>query len=152
MAYDGIDELDMAQIKPLRATLPLFETIYNALEERDRRDPAWWRPTTCGQVLMRNGTNTVHSYSGRGVMLLAEEMMRRSAPEGSGVSKSRVFLRLWKRCGRNYWRRSRDILSRYFTRPIRREEEVWGGFVSLPTGESEYFQNIRRPPGLNSTS
>ncbi|KAJ5251042.1 hypothetical protein N7489_001452 [Penicillium chrysogenum] len=83
MAYDGIDELDMAQIKPLIAKLPLFETVYHALEERDQRDPASWKPTARGQVLMRNATNTVRSYSGCGLMrLLAEEMMRRSAAEG----------------------------------------------------------------------
>ncbi|KAI2701455.1 hypothetical protein DTO012A7_1018 [Penicillium roqueforti] len=46
MAYDGIDELDMVQIKPLIATLPLFETLYHGLEERDQRDPASWRPRT----------------------------------------------------------------------------------------------------------
>lgn len=83
MAYDGIDELDMAQIKPLIAALPLFEKVISALVERDQRDPASWKPTGRGQVLMRNATNTVQSYSGRGLMrLLAEEMMRRSVAEG----------------------------------------------------------------------
>ncbi|CAL5868011.1 uncharacterized protein PFLUO_LOCUS2234 [Penicillium psychrofluorescens] len=83
MAYDGFDELDMAQIKPLMASLPLFETVYKALAERDQRDPASWKPTGHGQVLMRNATNTVKSHSGRGLMrMLAEEMMRRSAAEG----------------------------------------------------------------------
>ncbi|KAJ6140184.1 hypothetical protein N7471_006670 [Penicillium samsonianum] len=83
MAYDGIDEIDMAQIESLIATLPLFETVYHSLEELDQRDPASWNPTARGQVLMRNATNTVQSYSGRGLMrLLAEEMMRRSAAEG----------------------------------------------------------------------
>ncbi|KAJ5213055.1 hypothetical protein N7449_000224 [Penicillium cf. viridicatum] len=83
MAYDGIDELDMAGIKPLIAALPLFETVYHALEERDQRDPASWKPTARGQVLMRNATNTLQSHSGRGLMrILAEEMMRRSAAEG----------------------------------------------------------------------
>ncbi|KAJ5951711.1 uncharacterized protein N7479_010124 [Penicillium vulpinum] len=83
MAYDGIDELDVAQIEPLIATLPLFGTTYHALEERDQRDPTSWKPTARGQVLMRNATNTLQSYSGRGLMrLLAEEMMRRSAAEG----------------------------------------------------------------------
>ncbi|CAI7595923.1 unnamed protein product [Penicillium glandicola] len=83
MAYDGIDELDLAQIKPLVAKLPLFGTIYNALEERDQRDPASWKPTARGKVLMRNATNTVQSHSGRGLMrLLAEDMMRRAAAEG----------------------------------------------------------------------
>ncbi|CAG8903123.1 unnamed protein product [Penicillium egyptiacum] len=83
MAYDGIDELDMAQIKPLIEKLPLFETLYHSLEELDQRDPASWKPTARGQVLMRNATNTVRSYSGHGLMrLLAEEMMRRAAAEG----------------------------------------------------------------------
>ncbi|KAJ6095344.1 hypothetical protein N7486_006090 [Penicillium sp. IBT 16267x] len=83
MAYDGIDELDIAQIKPLVATLPLFEKVYDVLKELDQRDPASWKPTGRGQVLMRNATSTVQSYSGHGLMrLLAEEMMRRSAAEG----------------------------------------------------------------------
>ncbi|KAF9244284.1 hypothetical protein DTO013E5_5833 [Penicillium roqueforti] len=102
MAYDGIDDLDMVQIKPLIATLPMFETLYHALEERDQRDPASWRPTGRGQVLMRNATNTVQSYSGRGLMrMLAEEMMRRSATEGfRGIqieSVSKVVEKVWSK-------------------------------------------------------
>lgn len=83
MAYDGIDEIDINGIKPLIAVLPLFETVYHGLGELDQRDPASWKPTARGQVLMRNATNTVQSYTGHGLMrLLAEEMMRRSAAEG----------------------------------------------------------------------
>ncbi|KAJ5804363.1 uncharacterized protein N7518_000666 [Penicillium psychrosexuale] len=102
MAYDGIDDLDMVQIKPLIATLPMFETLYHALEGRDQRDPASWRPTGRGQVLMRNATNTVQSCSGRGLMrMLAEEMMRRSATEGfRGIqieSVSKVVEKVWSK-------------------------------------------------------
>ncbi|KAJ5355698.1 hypothetical protein N7517_010307 [Penicillium concentricum] len=102
MAYDGIDELDVAQIEPLVATLPLFGTVYHALEERDQRDPASWKPTARGQVLMRNATNTVKSHSGHGLMrLLAEEMMRRSAAEGyRGIqieSVSEAVQKVWSK-------------------------------------------------------
>ncbi|KAJ5807588.1 hypothetical protein N7447_011044 [Penicillium robsamsonii] len=102
MAYDGIDELDITQIEPLIAALPLFGTVYHALEERDPRDPASWKPTSRGQVLMRNATNTVKTHSGRGLMrLLAEEMMRRSAAEGyRGIqieSVSEAVQKVWSK-------------------------------------------------------
>ncbi|KAJ6147324.1 hypothetical protein N7497_009306 [Penicillium chrysogenum] len=81
---ENATESDLAEQMDFPPTkLPLFETVYHALEERDQRDPASWKPTARGQVLMRNATNTVRSYSGCGLMrLLAEEMMRRSAAEG----------------------------------------------------------------------
>lgn len=83
MAYDGIDELDMEKMKPLIASLPLFATAYKALNELDTRDPASWKPTSRGEVLMRNATNTRKNYGGRGIMRqLAEELMRRSATQG----------------------------------------------------------------------
>ncbi|KAJ5611176.1 hypothetical protein N7510_007895 [Penicillium lagena] len=83
LAYDGINELDMAQITPLIETLPLFGSVYSALGDRDTRDPASWKPTGPQQVLMRNATNTVKAHEGHGLMRqLAEEMMRRSAAQG----------------------------------------------------------------------
>jgi len=39
IAYNGINELDMARIKPMITTLPLFEKVVTALEEQDQRDP-----------------------------------------------------------------------------------------------------------------
>ncbi|KAJ5595418.1 uncharacterized protein N7459_001626 [Penicillium hispanicum] len=85
MAYDGINELDMAQLAPLAApeAFPLFGPVYNTLGNLDKRDPTSWKPTGPGQVLMRNATNTVKAHSGHGLMRqLAEEMMRRSAAQG----------------------------------------------------------------------
>lgn len=100
MAYDGIDELDMEKMKPLIATLPLFATAYKALSELDKRDPASWKPTDRGQVLMRNATSTRGPYEGRGLMRqLAEEMMRRSATKGfRGIqieTGSEAVLKVW---------------------------------------------------------
>ncbi|KAJ5599543.1 hypothetical protein N7450_000610 [Penicillium hetheringtonii] len=100
MAYDGINALDMEQMKPLIATLPLFATAYKALNELDTRDPASWKPTAAGQVLMRNATSTRGTHEGRGLMrCLAEEMMRRSAAQGfRGIqieTGSEAVLKVW---------------------------------------------------------
>ncbi|KAJ5634400.1 hypothetical protein N7528_002242 [Penicillium herquei] len=83
MAYDGINELDMAQIHPLVDTLPLFGKVYQVIGELDNRDPASWKATGPKQVLMRNATNTMKAYSGQRLMRqLADEMMQRAAEQG----------------------------------------------------------------------
>lgn len=100
MAYDGINQLDMNQIMPLVGILPLYATIVKAVEERDPRDPASWKPTGPRQVLMRNATNTMKAHSGHGLMrMLAEDMMRRSAAVGfRGIqieSANDAVLKVW---------------------------------------------------------
>jgi hypothetical protein len=83
MAYDGINALDMSQIMPLMECLPLFGTVYHALEERDTRAAESWKPTAEKQVLMRNATSSRHDVEGKGVMkALAQFLMRYAYEQG----------------------------------------------------------------------
>lgn len=83
LAYDGHFPFDMARIDPVAAVLPGYAESVHALEELDPRDPASWKPTGAGQVLMRNSTVTKLDERGQGLMAhLARHMMRRAAEQG----------------------------------------------------------------------
>lgn len=83
LAFDGFNALDMEKVFPLIACLPLFGTLYHALEEADPRDEASWKPTAERQVMLRNATSTRHDAEGKGIMKkLAQFLMRYAAEQG----------------------------------------------------------------------
>ena len=80
LSYDLIEPLDMPSMGALVKELPLFATIYAALEAVDQRDPAAWKAKEANEVLMRNGTSTRGDYEGEGLMKkLAQWLMREAA-------------------------------------------------------------------------
>ncbi|KAF5852754.1 hypothetical protein GGP41_008128 [Bipolaris sorokiniana] len=79
LSYDGFAPLSPKKMKPLLAAWPEFPILYGALEQRDQRDPASWKPTAPRQVLMRNATSTRGDYEGRGVMGAAARWLQREA-------------------------------------------------------------------------
>ncbi|KAL6156719.1 hypothetical protein ACJQWK_06345 [Exserohilum turcicum] len=79
LSYDGFKPLDPDKMKPLLAAWPEFPVLYGALEKRDPRDPASWKPTAPGQVLMRNATSTRRDYEGRGIMTATARWLQREA-------------------------------------------------------------------------
>ena len=82
-AYDGSQPLDMSRMMPMIEVIPLFATLYQALESLDKRDPATWKAQGPGEVLMRNGTSTRADYEGRGLTRkLANWQMREAAALG----------------------------------------------------------------------
>ncbi|KAK0731880.1 hypothetical protein B0H67DRAFT_549569 [Lasiosphaeris hirsuta] len=81
-AYDGATPIDKALYAPLIAALPAFETMYNALEALDKRDPASWKPAAAGEVIMRSGTATRGDYEG---FKLAKGMAQFMMQEAAGV-------------------------------------------------------------------
>lgn len=84
LSYDGIDALDSTRMAPLIATLPVFGTCYDELDNLDPRPLDSWRPAKRrGEILMRNATSTRHEYEGKGVMgALARYLMRDAAGRG----------------------------------------------------------------------
>jgi hypothetical protein len=63
--------------------LPLFGTLYQALESLDKRDPSSWKAKGPREVLMRNGTSTRADYERRGLTRkLANWLMREAAIQG----------------------------------------------------------------------
>ncbi|KAF2147770.1 hypothetical protein K461DRAFT_325199 [Myriangium duriaei CBS 260.36] len=82
LAYDGIDHLDMARMKPIMAAIPVFATVYGALEARDPRGESW-KAQERTEVLMRNATSTRADYEKRGLMgKLARFLMREAKLKG----------------------------------------------------------------------
>jgi hypothetical protein len=79
LSYDGFVPLDHAKMGPLLESLPEFALLYGILEKRDPRDPAEWKATAPGQVLMRNATSTRHDYEGEGIASGAARWLRREA-------------------------------------------------------------------------
>ncbi|KAK8127853.1 hypothetical protein PG984_008961 [Apiospora sp. TS-2023a] len=83
LSYDGFVPFDMSKIAPVGAVLAGFGESMHALEALDKRDPATWKPTAPGQVLMRNATATKLDEGGKGLMShLARHIMRRAADQG----------------------------------------------------------------------
>ncbi|KAF2004045.1 hypothetical protein P154DRAFT_65615 [Amniculicola lignicola CBS 123094] len=83
LSYDGINPLDLPQMKPLMGVLPHFGLIYHILATSDPRDPASLAPTDANQVLMRNATATRPDYEGEQNMSgLARWLMREAAQRG----------------------------------------------------------------------
>ncbi|KAK3335270.1 hypothetical protein B0T19DRAFT_446977 [Cercophora scortea] len=83
LAYDGINEIDMAQMAVMMEALPLLGTLFHTLENEDKRDPASWKPKAAGEVLLRNGTSTRGRYEGMGLAkTLAHFIMRDAAAKG----------------------------------------------------------------------
>lgn len=83
LAYDGINPLDLSRLGPMLALLPLFGSLYYALDCLDKRDPASWKPQGPCEVLMRNATSTRADYEGNGLMgQLARWLMREAAGKG----------------------------------------------------------------------
>ena len=82
-SYDQFYPLDMAQMAPNIRAVPLLGTLYQALAAGDKRNPADWRATAAGQVLMRNGTATRVDYHGQGIMKkMAHWLMREAKLKG----------------------------------------------------------------------
>ncbi|USP75067.1 hypothetical protein yc1106_02341 [Curvularia clavata] len=79
LSYDGYTPLNQEKMKPLLAAWPEFPILYGALEKRDQRDPASWKPTGPRQVLMRNATSTRHDYEGKGIMAATARWLQREA-------------------------------------------------------------------------
>jgi hypothetical protein len=79
MSYDGASHLDIPQMTPLFASLPLFPVLYQHIGELDPRDPESWDAKGPGEVLMRNGTSTRGDYEGSGVMKKAAHWLIREA-------------------------------------------------------------------------
>ena len=85
LSYDNAHPLDEDKMKVIIEELPVFKTLYQALEERDPRPPESWKATAEGQVLMRNATNTRRIYEGHGLMKKqAHWLMREAARKGYG--------------------------------------------------------------------
>lgn len=83
LSYDGANPLDFPKLMPLIEVLPLFGTLYQALESLDKRDPSSWKAKGPREVLMRNGTSTRADYEGKGLTRkLANWLMRQAAMEG----------------------------------------------------------------------
>jgi len=83
LAYDGINELEMAKVMPLIETMPQFGIVYAELLAGDKRDPTSWKPKGPGEVLLRNATSTRAEYEGQGLMKkLAQWLMREAAGRG----------------------------------------------------------------------
>ncbi|CAN8102463.1 unnamed protein product [Discula destructiva] len=84
LAYDGFDALDMSRLEPLVAALPIFASVYQALDKLDPRPPETWRfPQERNTLLMRNATSTRHEYEGKGLMgALARHLMKTAAEKG----------------------------------------------------------------------
>jgi hypothetical protein len=83
LAYDGANPLDFPKLMSLIEVLPLFGTLYQALESLDKRDPSSWKAKGPREVLMRNGTSTRANYEGRGLTRnLANWLMREAAIQG----------------------------------------------------------------------
>ncbi|KAK7957193.1 uncharacterized protein PG986_006415 [Apiospora aurea] len=83
LAYDGFSPFDTSRIAPVAQALPDFAESLHALEARDGRDPAGWKPTGPRQVLMRNATATKLDEGGKGLMRhLAHRIMRQAAEDG----------------------------------------------------------------------
>ncbi len=87
LSYDGINNLDMAQIMPLIETLPLFGTAFQQLEAIYPSDQGLLKATGPKELLKRNGTATRANYEGQGLMKkLAHWLMRQAAENGfSGI-------------------------------------------------------------------
>lgn len=68
----------------LIASLPLFATVYQKLDDLDPRPgDSWRKPTNRNILLMRNGTSTRRDYEGKGLMgALARYVMRLAAEKG----------------------------------------------------------------------
>jgi hypothetical protein len=83
LSYDAMDGLDYEKMGPLMACLPHFPLLYQILAARDKRDPNPSRPTSHGEILMRNATATRHDYEGEKLMSgLARWLMREADAEG----------------------------------------------------------------------
>jgi hypothetical protein len=83
LSYDGGNPLDLPRMMPLIEVLPLYGTLYQALESMDKRDPASWKAEGLREVLMRNGTSTRTDYEGLGLTRkLANWLMREAAIQG----------------------------------------------------------------------
>ncbi|KAK8106448.1 hypothetical protein PG999_009807 [Apiospora kogelbergensis] len=83
LAYDGFVPFDAARIEPVAKALRGFGESMRALEARDGRDPASWKPKGPGQLLLRNATATKLDEAGKGLMKhLAHRMMRQAAEDG----------------------------------------------------------------------
>ncbi|KAL9082643.1 MAG: hypothetical protein Q9165_008826 [Trypethelium subeluteriae] len=79
LSYDGHHPLEMAQMLPAIQKLPLFGTLYHALEELDPRPADSWKATAEKQVLMRNATSTRKDYEGQGLMKKQAQWLMREA-------------------------------------------------------------------------
>lgn len=67
LSYDGYDP-PLVNPQGLTLVIPAITEQNKILNKLDVRDPADWKPTGLRQVLMRNGTSTSPSYSGKGLM------------------------------------------------------------------------------------
>ncbi|OCK79229.1 hypothetical protein K432DRAFT_383253 [Lepidopterella palustris CBS 459.81] len=79
LSYDAFNSLDPDKMEGLVEILPLFGTMYGALEKLDTRNPQSWNPTGPNQVLMRNSTSTRAGYEGQGLMKKSSWWLMREA-------------------------------------------------------------------------
>jgi hypothetical protein len=67
LSYDGIHPFNFSQLTPLLQAIPLFGTVFAALEKADTRPPESWKPQRAGEVILRSGTATRADYGGMGL-------------------------------------------------------------------------------------
>jgi hypothetical protein len=55
LAYDDANPLDFPKLMPLIEVLPLFGTLYQALESLDKRDPSSWKAKGPREQITKEG-------------------------------------------------------------------------------------------------
>jgi hypothetical protein len=83
MALDQFNPLDESRLGSMIECLPFYADLAQEFTKLDTRDPASWKATSLGQVVLRNGTSTRADYERCGIMKeLAHFLMRKAAQEG----------------------------------------------------------------------
>ena len=83
VSYDQANPLDPAKMGPLIGALPVFGDAYRVLGARDKRKESDRLASAPGQVLQRNGSCTLATYEGQGLMKgLAHWLMREAKLKG----------------------------------------------------------------------